>query len=86
MRVQPHAEPTRELRRLAHQPPSHREGRTRRDRDLDEAVVVLQSGEALGLGEHVVDLLDECVGRQAAVGLAEVHRSARRDDANAELA
>ena len=43
------------------------------------------AGEALGVGEDVVDLLDEVVGRQAAVGDAEVHRAARGDDADAEL-
>ena len=43
-------------------------------------------GEPLRVGEHSVEVLDELVGRQAAVGLAEVHRAARGDDAHAELA
>jgi hypothetical protein len=33
-----------------------------------------------------VEVLDEVVGRQAAVGDAEVHRAARGDDAHPELA
>ena len=41
--------------------------------------------QPFGVGEDRVDVLDERVGRQAAVGLAEVHRAARRDDAHAEL-
>ena len=42
--------------------------------------------EALGVGEHRVDVLDELVRREAAVGDAEVHRAARGDDPHAELA
>ena len=44
-----------------------------------------QAAQPLGVGEDRVDVLDERVGRQAAVGLAEIHRAARRDDAHAEL-
>ena len=47
--------------------------------------LVQLAGEALGVGEHGVDLLDELVGRQAAVGGAEVHRAARGDEPAAEL-
>ena len=32
--------------------------------------------EPLGLGEHLVRVLDERIGRETAVGLAEVHRPA----------
>ena len=48
--------------------------------------LVQRSVEALRLGEDGIDLLDELVGRQAAVGDAEVHRAARGDDPHAELA
>ncbi len=41
--------------------------------------------EPLGVGEDRVDVLHERVGRQTAVGLAEVHRAARGDDAHPEL-
>ncbi len=51
-----------------------------------DAVVVGETVQALGVREHRVDLLDERVRRQAAVGLAEIHRAARGDDADAELA
>ena len=47
--------------------------------------LVQHAGEALGLGEHRVDLLDELVGRQPAVGGAEVHRAAGGDEPAAEL-
>ena len=42
--------------------------------------------EPLGLGEHRVEVLDELVGREAAVRDAEIHRAARGDDPHAELA
>ena len=48
--------------------------------------LVQQRGEALGLREHRVEVLDQLVGRKAAVGDAEIHRAARGDDAHAELA
>ncbi len=44
------------------------------------------AGEALGLREHRVEVLDQFVGREAAVGDAEVHRASRGDDPHAELA
>ena len=40
------------------------------------AVLVQRAGEPLRLGQHGIELLDELVGRQAAVGDAEVHRAA----------
>ena len=49
-------------------------------------VLVQLGDEPLGVGEHRVDVLDELVGREPAVGLAEVHRAARGDDPDAELA
>ena len=84
VRVQLQAEAPRELGRLRHQAAGDRERRAGRDRDLDSrarAGLVQLAGEALGVGEHGVDLLDELVGRQAAVGGAEVHRAAGGDDA-----
>ena len=86
VRVQDEAVPPRQHRRLLHQPAGRGERRARRDGDADEAVVVLERGEPLGVGEHGVDLLDERVRRQPALRLAEVHGAARRDDAHAELA
>ena len=41
--------------------------------------------QPLGVGEDRVDVLDERVRRQPAVRLAEVHRAARGDEADAEL-
>ena len=67
----------------------HGERRARGDRDLDtraRAGLVQLRDEPLGVGEHRVDVLDELVRRQAAVGDAEVHRAARGDDPDAELA
>ena len=43
------------------------------------------AGEPLGVGEHGVDVLDELVWRQAAVGDAEIHRPAGGNEAAAEL-
>ena len=45
-----------------------------------------ERGEPLRVGEHGVELFDERVRRQPALRLAEVHRAARGDDADAELA
>ena len=42
--------------------------------------------EPLRVGQHGVQVLDELVGRQAAVGDAEVHRATRGHDAHPELA
>ena len=76
----------RELRRLRHQLLRDRERRAGRDRELHHPVLVLEPGEPLGVGEDLVDRLDERVRRQPAVRLAEVHRPARGDDPHAELA
>ena len=51
-----------------------------------QPVPSVQRAEPLGVGEHLVELLHERVGRQAAVRLAEVHRAARGDDPDPELA
>ena len=68
VRVQLQAEPARELRRLAHQLARDRERRARRDRDLHRARRRRAArDEPLRVGEDVVELLDERVGRQAAV-------------------
>ncbi len=77
VRVQLQAEPPRERRGLLHQLARDRERRARRDGDLHE-VAVGQRGHALGVGQDLVERLDERVGRQAAVRLAEIHRAARR--------
>ncbi len=58
---------------LLHQTGRDRERRARRDRDLHHRPVG-KAREALGVGEHLVDLLDEVVRRQAPVRDAEVHR------------
>ena len=87
--VQRQAEPAGERRRLLHQPARDRERRARRDGELHpraRARLVQQRGEPLGLGEHGVEVLDELVGREAAVGDAEIHRAARGDDPHADLA
>jgi hypothetical protein len=89
MGVKRQPEPSCECSRLLHQAPGDRERRAGSDRDLDTracARLVESAGQALGLGEHRVELLHEVVGREAAVGLPEIHRSARCDDAEAELA
>ena len=85
VRVELQPEPAGERGRLLHQARRDRERRARRDGDLDQ-VAVGERGEPLGVGEDVVDVLDELVGRQAAVGVAEIHRAARGDDPHAELA
>ena len=87
--VEGQPEPAGERGRLLHQPAGDRERRARRDRELhagSRAGLVQQRCEALRLGEHGVELLDELVGRKAAVGLAEIHRAARGDDPHADLA
>ena len=87
--VERQPEPAGERGRLLHQPAGDGERRARRHRELHAgawAGLVQQRGEALGLGEHGVELLDELVGREAAVGLAEIHRAARGDDPHADLA
>ena len=86
VRVELQPEPARELRRLLHQPLRHGERRAGRRDDPHEAGLVLEPGEPLGVGEDRVEVLDEGVGREAAVALAEVHRAARGVDPNAELA
>ena len=85
VRVEAQTEPAREVGGLAHELPGHRERRARRDGDLHPRAVRELRG-LLGRGEHVVAVLHDRVGRQAAVRLAEVHRAARRNDAHAELA
>ena len=89
MGVQRKPEPPGELRRLGHQLSGHGERRARRDRDLHARArpgLVQLADEALGVGEHGVDVLDELVRREAAVRDAEVHRAAGGDDPHAELA
>ena len=89
VRMQHEAVAAGERRRLLHQPARHGEGRARRDSDLDVGAgpgLVQRAYEAFGLGEDSVDLLHQLVGRKATVGDAEVHRAARRDESQAQLA
>ena len=80
--------PPGEVRGLGHQALRDRERRAGRDGDLDACVracLVQLADEALCIREDRVDVLDELVGREAAVGDAEVHRAPRRHDPDAEL-
>ena len=89
VRVQVEAQAARELGRLGHQSSGDGERRARRDRDLDPRArpgLVQLADEPLRVREHGVDVLDELVRRQAAVGDAEIHRPARGDEPAAELA
>ena len=64
-------------------------GRTWSDGDLDQRArlfLMEQPDQALGVGEDGVDVLDELVWRQSSVRGSEVHRAARGDDADAQLA
>ncbi len=84
VRVQRQPEPPRELGRLLHQAARDRERRARRDGELPVAVARRASRSVSASTSSSV--LDERVGRQAAVRLAEVHRAARGDEPHAELA
>ena len=89
MRVEDEPEPAGECRGLLHQPSGDGERRAGRDGDLHAragAVLVVRGVEPLRLGEHRVELLDQLVRRKPAVRHAEVHRAARGDEADAELA
>ncbi len=88
VRVQSEAQSARKLRRLRHQPLRDGEGRARRDDDLRPRAgpFFVEREEAFGVGEHRVQVLHEVVRRQAALRLAHVHRAARGDDPDSELA
>ena len=88
MGVEPQPQPARELGRLRHQPLRDGERRAGSNRDLRPGAGprLVEREQALRVGEHRVHLLDEVVRREPAVGLAHVHRPARGDDADAELA
>ena len=47
--------------------------------------VLVKDGQALRVGQHVVGILDEIGLREAAVGLPDVHRAARGDQADADV-
>ena len=81
--MEPEAEPPGEHGGLLHQTSRDREGRARRDHELGH-VAVGERGQPLGVCEHIVDPLDQVVGREPAVGDAEIHRAARRDQTDAE--
>ena len=89
VRVEREPEAPRERGRLLHQPSGDRERRARCDGDLHARArprLVERRVESLRLGQHRVELLDELVGRQAAVRRPEIHRPARGNDADSELA
>ena len=88
MRVEHEPQAPRERGGLLHQAAGDGEGRARRDSDLDaraRARLVQGAVEPLRLGQYGVDLLHELVRGKPAVRHAEVHRAARRDDADPEL-
>jgi hypothetical protein len=68
--VQLQPQPPGELRRFPHQAARDRERRAGRDHELRVA-----RRQPLGLGEDLVRVLDEGVGRKPALRLAEVHRA-----------
>jgi hypothetical protein len=86
--VEPQAEAPRELGGLPHQPLRDRERRAGRHDDLRPraGAGLVEGEETFRVGKHLVGILDEVVRRQAAVGLAHVHRAARGDEPDAELA
>ena len=86
--MQLEAELPRELGGLPHQLAGHRERGARRDRDLHPRARprLVQRREAPRVVEDGIHRLDGGVRRQAALRLAEVHRAARRDEPDAELA
>ena len=86
--VQPQPEPARQRGRLRHQSLGGGERRAGRDRDLRPGArpFLVEGEEALRVGEGRVQVLDEVVRREAALRLADIHRPARGDDAEAELA
>ena len=79
--VQAYPEPTGEGGRLAHQLAGDREGRTRRDRDLQHrrgrGIVPAGNGR-LGGCQRRVPVLDDVVGGEASLTAPEVHGPARR--------
>ena len=86
--MQRQAEAARERGRLLHQLPRHRERGAGATASCTRAraLLVELAREPLGVGEHGVEVLDGARRAEAAVRLAEVHRAARGDDADAELA
>jgi hypothetical protein len=70
-----------------HQPLGHGERRARRQRHLQHralAGVVIAAEHALAIGEDGVLVLDDAVGRQAAVLLRQIHRAAGERHADAD--
>ena len=85
--MQPQLQLAGEGRGLRHQPLGDREGRAGRDRDLRPrpGPGLVEREEALRVRKDGIHVLDEVVGREPALGLADVHRPARGDEAHAEL-
>ena len=86
--VQPHAAAAGELGGLAHQPRVTLNGEHGRERDADAsrpgAGSWKRSIAASQAARIDVAVLDDLVGRQAAVGAPEVHRAAARVEAHAD--
>ena len=88
VRVQPHVEPLGELGRPPHQLGRHAERRARRERDAHHRArrsVVVHRDQPLGVGEDLVVVLHDRVGREPTVLLRQAHRPARRMEPHAEL-
>jgi hypothetical protein len=69
-----------EGRAIRHQPLADRKGRAWRERDADVGAgpgIMEKPQHALAVGKDGVLVLNDAVGRQAAVLLAQVHRAAR---------
>ncbi len=75
--VQPQAVAARERGGLAHQLRRHAERAARRDGHDDALAVVVAGDHRFGRGQDRVEVLDDVVGREAAAGLAQVHRASR---------
>src|SRR5437588_153911 len=89
MSVQSHSKPPCQVGRLAHQVLGHRERRARCDGDSAHGTwsgVVVGGDESLGIGQDGVFVLDQVVGRQAALRNAQAHRPATGLEANPDLA
>ena len=87
--VQPQAEAACERRGLPLSSARNENGEHGANRDLDEAArpgLCSRGVEPLGVASTASMLLDEVARREAAPRHAEVHRAARGDDADSELA
>ena len=79
MRMQAHAATARQLGGIGHQPARHRERRARRERDPHHRTrrwVVETADRGLAGGQDRIAVLDDLVGRKAAIRAPEIHRAA----------